>query len=130
MNSEHYFDWAATAPCDKEILRQALETAIQYDANPSSQHKDGKEARKILEETRAECAKALKVKSEQIFFTSGGTESDHIPLLSVLNSPKRGRIILSAIEHPALREECFMLKKQGFDVVSVNPEKNGFISPE
>ena len=51
MNSEHYFDWAATAPCDKEILRQALETAIQYDANPSSQHKDGKEARKILEET-------------------------------------------------------------------------------
>ena len=130
MNSEHYFDWAATAPCDEEILRESLEIAIQYDGNPSSQHQTGKEARKILEEARSECAKALKVKSEQIFFTSGGTESDHIPLLSVLNSPKKGRIILSAIEHPALREECSMLKKQGFDVVSVNPDKNGFITPD
>ncbi len=130
MNSEHYFDWAATAPCDEKILREALETSIQYDGNPSSQHQTGKEARKILEEARARCAGILKVRPEQVFFTSGGTESDHIPLLSVLNSPKKGRIILSAIEHPALREECAMLKKQGFDVVSVNPDKNGFISPE
>ena len=130
MNSEHYFDWAATAPCDEKILREALETSIQYDGNPSSQHQTGKEARKILEEARARCAGILKVRPEQVFFTSGGTESDHIPLLSVLNSPKKGRIILSAIEHPALREECALLKKQGFDVVSVNPDKNGFISPE
>ena len=130
MNSEHYFDWAATAPCDEKILREALETSIKYDGNPSSQHRTGKEARKILEEARARCAGILKVRPEQVFFTSGGTESDHIPLLSVLNSPKKGRIILSAIEHPALREECALLKKQGFDVVSVNPDKNGFISPE
>ena len=47
MNSEHYFDWAATAPCDAEILRESLETAIQYDGNPSSVHKTGKEARKM-----------------------------------------------------------------------------------
>ena len=131
MNSEHYFDWAATAPCDAEILRESLETAIQYDGNPSSVHKTGKEARKIFEEARESCAKTLGVKSSQLYFTSGGTESDHIPLLSVLNTPaKKGRIILSAIEHPALREECFMLKKQGFDVVSVNPDKNGFIAPQ
>ena len=130
MNSEHYFDWAATAPCDENILRESLETAIKYDGNPSSAHKTGKEARKIFEEARESCSKALGVKSNQIFFTSGGTESDHIPLLSVLNSPaKSGRIIFSAIEHPALREECFMLKKLGFDVVSVNPDKNGFVPP-
>jgi cysteine desulfurase len=127
MNSEHYFDWAATAPSDEKILRESLEIALQYDGNPSATHKIGSSARKILEEARASCAKSLGVNSNQVIFTSGGTESDHIPLLSVLNSPKKGRIILSAIEHPALREECTMLKKQGFEVVSVNPDKNGFI---
>ena len=127
MNSEHYFDWAATAPSDEKILRESLEIALQYDGNPSATHKIGSSARKILEEARASCAKSLGVNSNQVIFTSGGTESDHVPLLSVLNSPKKGRIILSAIEHPALREECAMLKKQGFEVVSVNPDKNGFI---
>ena len=127
MNSEHYFDWAATAPSDEKILRASLEIALQYDGNPSATHKIGTSARKVLEEARASCAKSLGVNSNQVIFTSGGTESDHIPLLSVLNSPKKGRIILSAIEHPALREECAMLKKQGFEVVSVNPDKNGFI---
>ena len=127
MNSEHYFDWAATAPSDEKILRESLEIALQYDGNPSATHKIGSSARKTLEEARASCAKSLDVNSNQVIFTSGGTESDHIPLLSVLNSPKKGRIILSAIEHPALREECAMLKKQGFEVVSVNPDKNGFI---
>ena len=127
MNSEHYFDWAATAPSDEKILRESLEIALQYDGNPSATHKIGSSARKILEEARASCAKSLGVNSNQVIFTSGGTESDHIPLLSVLNSPKKGRIILSAIEHPALREECAMLKKQRFEVVSVNPDKNGFI---
>ena len=131
MNKEHYFDWAATGPCDKEILRESLEIAIQYDGNPSSTHKTGSEARKVFEEARESCAKSLGVKVNQVFFTSGGTESDHIPLLSVLTSPaKKGRIILSAIEHPALREECAMLKKLGYDVVSVEPDKNGFISAQ
>lgn len=135
MTHEHYFDWAATSPEDKEILRESLETALENFGNPSSTHAAGKEARKIFEEARERSAKAIGVKPSQIFFTSGGTESDHIPLLSVLNSPmiskgKRGRIILSAIEHPALREQCNELKHLGFEVVSVNPDKNGFISAE
>ncbi len=135
MTHEHYFDWAATSPEDKEILRESLETALESFGNPSSTHAAGKEARKIFEEARERSAKAIGVKPGQIFFTSGGTESDHIPLLSVLNSPmisegKRGRIIFSAIEHPALREQCSELKHLGFEVVSVNPDKNGFISAE
>ena len=131
MKAEHYFDWAATALCDEQILRDSLEIAIQYDGNPSSTHKTGSEARKILEAARENCANSLGVRANQVFFTSGGTESDHIPLLSVLNSPARtGRIILSAIEHPALREECALLKKLGFDVVSIMPDKNGFVSPQ
>lgn len=130
-NIEHYFDWAATSPEDAVILREALEVAIEHYENPSSVHSGGIEARKVLEEARERSAKAMGVKAEQVFFTSGGTESDHIPLLSLLAKPsssQKGRIILSGIEHPALREQCDQLKKLGFDVVTVNPDKNGFVT--
>lgn len=137
MTSEHYFDWAATSPEDSEILHEALDTAIECFGNPSSTHAAGKEARKVFEQAREKAAKAIGVKPNQVFFTSGGTESDHIPLLSVLTSPqaeaqniKKGRIILSAIEHPALREQCHALKSLGFDVETVFPDKNGFIAAE
>lgn len=137
MTSEHYFDWAATSPEDSEILHEALDIAINCFGNPSSTHAAGKEARNVFEEARKRAAKAIGVKPDQVFFTSGGTESDHIPLLSVLTSPqaeaknaKKGRIILSAIEHPALREQCRALEHLGFEVAQVFPDKNGFISAE
>ncbi len=131
METGKYFDWAATAPQDKDILRSSLEEAMSYFGNPSSTHEEGKKARKVFEEARKNCAKSLGVKEDTIFFTSGGTESDQIPLLSVLNSPSRsGRIIISGIEHPAVREQCANLKRLGFDVVSVNPDKNGFVNSD
>lgn len=129
--AEHYFDWAATSPEDSAVLHEALELAVKNFANPSSQHSAGKNARKLLEEARSRSADVLNVKKEQVFFTSGGTESDHIPLLSVLSSSaKNGRIILSAVEHPALREQCAVLSRLGFDVVTVFPDKNGFITAQ
>ena len=135
MDTEHYFDWAATSPEDAEVLRESLEIAIENYANPSSAHSKGQGARKVLEDARAESAKQMGVKAEQIFFTSGGTESDHIPLLAVLARPSaqtenKGRIIVSAIEHPALREQCENLKKLGYDVVSVLPDRNGFVTAD
>lgn len=128
-NISQYFDYAATSPSDPEILREALEISIEAYGNPSSIHGEGVKARKILEEARERCGKVLGVKGNQLFFTSGGTESDHLPLLSILRKPEKGRIIISGIEHPALREECENLRKIGYDVVTVNPDKNGFISP-
>ena len=133
METEHYFDWAATSPEDPEILREALECAIENFENPSSVHSGGVKARKVLEGAREDCAKAMGVKSDQVFFTSGGTESDQIPLLSLLAKPsasteKRGRIVISAIEHPALREQCENMRKLGYDVATVMPDRNGFIS--
>lgn len=128
-DTAHYFDYAATSPQDEEILRESLEISLGSFANPSSAHKAGAAARRVLDEARGSCARTLGVRADQVFFTSGGTEGDHIPLLSVLNAPsKSGRIIVSAVEHPALREECAVLKKIGFDVVSALPDKNGFVS--
>ena len=128
ISKEHYFDWAATAPCDKEILSEALKLSMEHWGNPSSIHEAGTDAKKILENARSRCAKVLNVKSENLFFTSGGTESDHIPLLSILTRPQKGSVVLSAIEHPALREMAKMLENCGWKIITVNPNKDGFVS--
>jgi len=127
---EHYFDWAATSPSDEDILRSALEETLSVWGNPSSVHAAGKSARALLESARTRCAHALGVPSERVYFTSGGTESDHIPLLSVLNRPQKGTVLVSSIEHPALRSEADELAKCGWNVVSVPANPAGIITPE
>ncbi len=130
MNINHYFDWAATAPADKDILEHSLSFSLAHWANPSSLHNAGLDARTALEETRSNIASILSVKKEHIFFTSGGTESDHIPLLSLLTRPQKGSIILSSIEHSALAEMSKSIQLCGWNVISVKPEKNGIINPD
>ena len=125
----HYFDWASTSPSDNKILQEALEISQSAWANPSSIHAGGKEARTILESSREKCASVLGVKTEQIYFTSGGTESNHIPLLSVLNRPKKGTVLLSSIEHPANREMASSLQKCGWKTVFIPSSSDGIITP-
>lgn len=129
-NIEHYFDWAATSPADEEILKESLEECFECWANPSSSHALGKKARELLENARKRAAKAMNVKPENIYFTSGGTESDQIPLLSVLNKPAKGTVLISSIEHPAIREQAKELSKCGWKVVSIPSNKDGIITPE
>ncbi len=128
--TEHYFDWAATSPADREILTEALNETIEKWGNPSSIHSAGKEAREFFENARKRCASVLNVPAEKIYFTSGGTESDHIPILSVLNRPQKGTVLFSSIEHPAVREQALALKKCGFNVSSIPCGKDGIVTPE
>ena len=130
ISREHYFDWAATSPSDEEIIRKALDISLEHWGNPSSIHEAGTDAKKALTEARKIAAEALGVKDSTIFFTSGGTESDHIPLLSMLTRPNQGSIILSAIEHPAMREMAKAMENCGWKIITVSPDKNGFITPE
>lgn len=129
-DSTHYFDWAATAPADSGILREALEFSLEHWGNPSSIHGAGTDAREALEACRADAARVLGVPAETVCFTSGGTESDHIPLLSVLNRPQKGSVLLSQIEHPANREMAKSLAACGWKVLEVKSDKNGIVSPE
>ena len=129
-NKEHYFDWAATSPADEDILKEALEETLKYWGNPSSTHTVGKEARELFESARTRAATALGVKAENIYFTSGGTESDQIPLLSVLTKPMKGRVLVSSIEHPAIREQSEALKNCGWEVVQIPANSDGVITPE
>lgn len=128
--TEHYFDWAATAPCDETIMRKALDVSLKHWGNPSSLHEAGTDAKAALEKARSRAAAALGVKPETVFFTSGGTESDHIPLLSILTRPQKGSAVFSAIEHPALREMAKTVQNCGWNIITVNPGKNGIVSAQ
>lgn len=127
MNKEHYFDWAATSPADEDILQESLAISIKSWGNPSSVHQIGKNAALVLQEARSTAAKALGVKAENIYFTSGGTESDQIALLSILNKPQKGTVLISSIEHPAIREQALALKKCGCNVVQIPCDSKGII---
>ncbi len=129
-NKEHYFDWAATSPADEDILKESLEEIIECWGNPSSTHSVGKQARDLFETARTRAAKALGVKPETIYFTSGGTESDQIPLLSVLAKPMKGTVLVSSIEHPAIREQSEALKNCGWNVLQIPADSDGIITPE
>lgn len=128
-NSEHYFDWAATSPSDEDILRESLELTLKNWGNPSSTHAIGKEAKLLLEEARNRCASVLEVKPENIYFTSGGSESDQIPLLSLLNKQIKGTVLISSIEHPAIKEQAEALKKCGWKIIQIPADNNGIIQP-
>ena len=130
MNNEHYFDWAATSPADEDILQESLAISIKSWGNPSSVHQIGKNAALVLQEARSTAAKALGVKAENIYFTSGGTESDQIALLSILNKPQKGTVLISSIEHPAIREQALALKKCGCNVVQIPCDSKGIICVE
>ncbi|MDD5930712.1 MAG: cysteine desulfurase family protein [Spirochaetales bacterium] len=130
MNIEHYFDWAATSPADEDILRESLEETLEFWGNPSSTHEVGKKARKLFESARLRAANAIGVKPECIYFTSGGTESDQITLLSVLTKPMKGTVLVSSIEHPAIREQSEALKNCGWKVLQIPADSDGIIQPQ
>ena len=126
----HYFDWAATSPADEDILKQAVELTLKDWGNPSSTHQVGKNARTLLEQARERAAQALGVPAGTVYFTSGGTESDQIPLLAQLCKPAKGTVLISSIEHPAVREQALALKNCGWKVEQLPVDKNGIVSPQ
>ena len=130
MEKEHYFDWAATSPADEDILKESLNETLECWGNPSSTHAVGKKARELFESARNRAAAALGVKAENIYFTSGGTESDQIPLLAVLAKPNKGTVLVSSIEHPAIREQSEALKNCGWNVVQIPADSDGVIQPQ
>ena len=125
-----YLDWAATSPPDEAILAETLEISRDHFGNPSSIHRSGAAAAGILTAARDRCATALNCPADTLYFTSGGTEANHIPLLSLLTRPVRGTIAVSAIEHPSIREQAAVLAKCGWNVATIPVDRDGFITPE
>ncbi|MCB2829081.1 cysteine desulfurase family protein [Streptococcus dysgalactiae] len=127
-----YFDNAATTIPYGEVLRTYQEVATKIYGNPSSLHQLGTNASRILEASRKQVAGLLGVKSEEIFFTSGGTESDNWAIKGIaFEKAAFGKhIIVSAIEHPAVTESAKWLSSQGFEVTYAPVTARGIVDVE
>ena len=124
-----YLDNAATSPLKKEALEAMMPYFIEDFANPASIHTMSRGPRAAMKEARATIASTLDAEPEEIFFTSGGTESDNWALVSgaQLNEKKGKHIIISTIEHHAILETADYLKKLGFEVTKVGVDSEGLI---
>jgi cysteine desulfurase len=127
-----YFDNAATTAVDNDILKSMMPYFSEYYYNPSSIYTPSKEAFNALEEARKKVACALNANVNEIYFTSGGTESDNLAIkgFAHANKKKGNHIITSSIEHPAVINSCKSLEKEGFKVTYLSVDNNGFISLE
>ncbi|ABY92459.1 cysteine desulfurase NifS [Thermoanaerobacter sp. X514] len=127
-----YLDNAATTPVDKRVLEAMLPYYSDVFGNPSSPYSYGQEAKKAIEEAREKVAKALGADSEEIYFTSGGSESDNWALKGVAYALKEkgNHIITTEIEHHAVLHTCRYLEKEGFKVTYLPVDEYGLVKPE
>ena len=127
-----YFDNAATTQVYPEVLKTYTEVASKIWGNPSSLHSLGNQASRILEASRKQIADLLGKKSTEIFFTSGGTEGDNWVIKGVaFERAHLGKhIIVSSIEHPAVKESALWLRSLGFEVDLAPVTRDGFVDVE
>ena len=127
-----YLDYAATTPTHPEVARAMLPYLGDVFGNPSAIYCYGQEARSALEQARAQVAGLIGARSEEIIFTSGGTEADNLALIGVAYAHKnRGNhIITTAIEHHAIIETARFLEKRGFEVTYLGVDGQGLVDPD
>jgi cysteine desulfurase len=127
-----YFDNSATTRPYKEVLDSFVKVSSDFFGNPSSLHGLGVQAEKLLTQARSQVAGLLAVKPTEIYFTSGGTESNNLAIKGIAMLPKnKGRhLILSSVEHPSVRGTMEQLKKLGFDITYLPSDHNGRVNVE
>lgn len=126
---EVYLDNSATTRCFDEVAQLMCKVMCEDYGNPSSMHRKGVEAEKYLRYSHETIARILKVNEKEIFFTSGGTESDNIALIgAAMANHRQGRhLITTKIEHPAVLQTMKYLEGQGFEVTYLSVDKEGRI---
>lgn len=124
---EAYLDNSATTPVCPEAVNAVTAALTTYWGNPSSLHFGGIEAAEVLEKSRRSIAKRLSCDESEIYFTSGGTESNNIAVFGAAHAyrSKGMRIITTSIEHPSVEEPFKQLEMQGYDVVRLNVDSEG-----
>lgn len=128
-----YLDNAATTSLKSEVLEEMMPILKENYGNPSSIYSIGRNARKEVEKSRQTVAGILGANPSEIFFTSGGTESDNWAIRGVAFAQLRkgkNHIITSKIEHHAVLHTVKELEKEGFEATYLDVDKNGFVNPE
>ena len=128
----HYLDYAATTPVPAPVAEVMLAVLTQDFGNPSAQYPLGRAARDLVEDSRAAVAKALGAKSQQLFFTSCGTEGDNWAIRAALWQNRRlgKHIVSTAVEHSAVLQCLKALEQEGYEVTLVKPDSAGRITAE
>lgn len=127
-----YFDNSATTKIAPTVLDTYVKVSQNFMGNPSSLHQVGQKAYDLLEQSRAQIAQLMHADSDEIFFTSGGTEGDNWVLkgTAMEKAPFGKHIITSQIEHGAVKNSAKQLERLGFEVTYLPVNKDGFVSPE
>jgi cysteine desulfurase len=127
-----YLDHAATTPVNEEVLKAMAPFFDKKYGNASSLHSFGQEAKEALDESRNSIAKFLGIQSNELYFTSCGTESNNTAIkgAAFANRNKGKHIITSKIEHDCVLQTCKWLEKQGFDITYLPVDKSGLVNPK
>jgi cysteine desulfurase len=127
-----YLDNAATTKVDDKVLNAMLPHFNKNYGNASSLHLAGNEAKKSLENSRKTIAKSINANTREIYFTSGGTESNNWALKGLFwqNYPEKNHIITTKIEHDCILKTCKWLETQGAKVTYLDVDEKGFVKPE
>jgi cysteine desulfurase len=127
-----YVDNSATTPMAEKAFRAMLPFFRENFGNPSAIYSYGQNAKKALEDSRRKVADSIGAYNNEIYFNSGGTESDNwaIHCACELNASKGKHIISSASEHSAVLRTLEKLGTQGYDITLLQPDKNGQITPQ
>lgn len=129
---EHYLDNSATTVVSEKSAVKAYKIMTEIYGNPSSLHLKGMQAEQELVLARKNVCSKLGASSDEIFFTSGGTEANNTVLFGVAQAKKRrgNKIIISSVEHSSIIESASKLESDGFDVVKISPREDGIIHTE
>ena len=130
---EVYLDNSATTRCYKEVGELVYKVMCQDYGNPSSMHRKGVDAEHYIKDAKETLAKILKVQAKEIYFTSGGTESDNLALIGTARANKRrgNHLITSSIEHPAILNAMrYLEEEEGFRVTYLPVDSQGKIKLE
>ncbi|MDQ6968153.1 MAG: cysteine desulfurase family protein [Mariprofundaceae bacterium] len=123
---QRYLDYNATCPTLDVALDAMHEAAKHASGNPSSMHWAGRSARRVLDDARDKIADYLNVESGSLVFTSGGTEANNMAIFGCLSMAKKGKVVVSAIEHPSvLQTITYWCERLGHELHLVRPQKNG-----
>ena len=127
-----YLDYNATTPLDERVLEAMLPFLKEKYGNASSVHQFGRDAKTALEQSREKVAEIIGAEPSEIYFTSGGTESDNIAVKGTAHHlrKKRDHIITSAIEHHAVLETVKFLGKEGYRTEFLGTDKEGVVSAD
>ncbi|MDQ3659196.1 MAG: cysteine desulfurase, partial [Actinomycetota bacterium] len=133
MEQRVYLDHAATTPLDERVLAAMLPHLEGRRGNPSSLHASGAAAREAIEEARESVAALIGASAGEVFFTSGGTEADNLALLGLAGAVEasgKRHIVVSQIEHAAVRETARHLESSGWEVSWLAVDADGLVDPD